>query len=386
MEDIQSTMFALIREATFNQPCEQIVVDLGGESLEQLYNLSNSHDMAHIVGSALQKMGVLGDSEVDKKFKKKQFIAVLRYEKINFEYQRICEILEKKEISFLPLKGSVIREYYDQPWMRTSCDIDVLVHEQDLDKATECLTQSLGYQLKQKSSHDVSLFSPSGVHLELHYSLLEEDVALDMDKPLLDVWTACAIKEGCKFTYQMQNDLFYYYHIAHMAKHFLNGGCGIKPFVDLFILDNLGWDRLGIDKLLEEGGLKTFEAQALSLAKVWFGGKEHTDLTYDMQDYLLAGGVYGTIENKVAVGQAKKGGKFRYAISRIWIPFNNLKYQYPVVERHRILVPICQIRRWFRLLFKGRSAISNQEISANSNLGKDKKESIKLLLEKLNLH
>ena len=170
-----------------------------------------------------------------------------------------------------------------------------------------------------------------------------------------------------------------------MAKHFLNGGCGVKPFIDLYILNNLGWDRVAIDKLLEQGGLKVFESQALALAKVWFGGAEHTHLTCEMQDYLLAGGVYGTVENKVAVGQAKKGGKFRYAVSRIWLPFDNLKFQYPVLERHKILVPICQVRRWFRLLFKGRSATSSQEISANASLGKDKANSTKRLLEKLNL-
>ena len=35
--------------------------------------------------------------------------------------------IKKVQIPFLPLKGSVIRQYYPEPWMRTSCDIDILV-------------------------------------------------------------------------------------------------------------------------------------------------------------------------------------------------------------------------------------------------------------------
>lgn len=70
--------------------------------------------------------------------------------KINHEYNRICDALESVEISFLPLKGSVLRQYYPEPWMRTSCDIDILVHENDLEKTTEYLVRDLGYIYDRK--------------------------------------------------------------------------------------------------------------------------------------------------------------------------------------------------------------------------------------------
>ncbi|MBO4954226.1 MAG: nucleotidyltransferase family protein, partial [Clostridia bacterium] len=36
-------------------------------------------------------------------------------------------------IDFMPLKGAVIRQYYPEPWMRTSCDIDIHVKKDRLE-------------------------------------------------------------------------------------------------------------------------------------------------------------------------------------------------------------------------------------------------------------
>ena len=109
--------------------------DITQEELNQLYILSKSQDMAHIVGAELEKQGILksGD-EVSEKFRKQQMIAIFRYERINYELEEICRVLEEAQIPHMPLKGSVIRKYYPEPWMRTSCDIDILVHESDLKK------------------------------------------------------------------------------------------------------------------------------------------------------------------------------------------------------------------------------------------------------------
>ena len=38
----------------------------------------------------------------------------------NAELEEICEILKEENIDFIPLKGAFIRNYYPEPWMRTS--------------------------------------------------------------------------------------------------------------------------------------------------------------------------------------------------------------------------------------------------------------------------
>ena len=127
-------MFALIRGEFGNETSEVKDISRISDAKEygELYRLSKKHDMAHIVGAALERRGLLGDDEVSAAFRKQQMLAVYRYETINYELEEIRELFEGEGIAFMPLKGSVIRKYYPQPWMRTSCDIDILVKEEEL--------------------------------------------------------------------------------------------------------------------------------------------------------------------------------------------------------------------------------------------------------------
>ena len=68
---------------------------------------------------------------------------------------------------FLPWKGAVFCKYYPEEWMRTSCDIDVLVRRDGLDGAVAWLTKRYGYVEKERATHDVSLYSMTGIHVEL---------------------------------------------------------------------------------------------------------------------------------------------------------------------------------------------------------------------------
>ncbi len=232
--------------------CEQnekiVLPQASAQLLIQLYQLSKAHDVVHLIGDALNKSGVfekLPDDmqeneraaivKVKENFDKQIFTAVYRYESINYELEQICQALKKANISFIPLKGSVIRRYYPEPWMRTSCDIDILVKETDLSRAVDVLSVSLKYTSGEKTSHDIKMHSENGVHLELHDSLIESDVVGKADIPLQNVWNyAQRVEQTSQYT--LIDEMFYYYHIAHMAKHFIHGGCGIRPFVDLFYL------------------------------------------------------------------------------------------------------------------------------------------------------
>ena len=361
--------------------------ELSEEVMRSLYGLSKSHDMAHIVSAELDAQGLLknGD-EISEKFRKQHMIAIFRYERINYELEEICTALENAQIQFIPLKGSIIRKYYPEPWMRTSCDIDVLVRPDDLDRAIKCIQDDLGYDFEGRGSHDVSLFSPSGVHIELHYDLVEEDRANNCRDILKNAWDyAEQISEGayrCNFS----DAMFYFYHIAHMAKHFENGGCGVRPLLDLWILDKQeGYDAVVRDALLESGALLKFTTAARSLASVWFDGTEHTETTAQMEQYLLFGGVYGNMENRVAIQQHKKGGKFKYIVSRIFLPYSTIKFHYPILQKHRWLTPVMQVRRWFKLVLRGGLKRSINEINVNAKMSDDKKESATELLERIGL-
>lgn len=134
---------------------KQLVMD---DLVEDVIKLASKHDIAHLVALGLLNNN-LADEETKTQLQQITFRAVYRYEKLNYELMQVCKTLEKAQIPFIPLKGSVIRKYYPEPWMRTSGDIDILVHEKDLKSAISCLVENLKYTEHEQNSHDVSLFS-----------------------------------------------------------------------------------------------------------------------------------------------------------------------------------------------------------------------------------
>lgn len=385
-ETTTDILFSIIRSIFHDNPMsdydKQLLTD---ELITEVIKLASKHDVSHLVALGLLNNGLV-DDETKTQLQQITFRAVYRYEKLNYELEQVCEVLEKAEIPFVPLKGSVIRKYYPEPWMRTSCDIDILVHERNLRSAISCLVEHLKYTEHEQNSHDVSLFSSSGVHLELHYDLVEEGWANSANSILQNVWNHVAPKNDYQYWCEMSDEMFYFYHIAHMAKHLQQGGCGIRTFIDLWILDNLPTvDTLNRNGLLKLAGLLQFSQTASRLSAVWFDNVPSDSVCKKMQSYILSGGVYGTNENRIKVQQQKKGGKIQYALSKIVIPYDTIKFHYPILQKHRWLIPFMQVRRWFKLIFCGHAKRSMRELSYNSNISQSQADEMKIFLEEIGL-
>lgn len=397
MNSVAQTMFNCIKCEICGQKEKIVLPEISARFLIEVYKLSKAHDVAHLVGDALNKSGVFENLPVDldeneraaiakvkEKFDELIFTAVYRYENINYELERLKETLEEAEIPFIPLKGSVIRKYYPEPWLRTSCDIDILVKEADADKASKILAERLQYKINEKGQHDISLFSPSNIHVELHFKLM--DIEFKQVSALSDIWSGGHITSVSGYEYRMSNELFLLYHIYHMAKHFVHGGCGIKPFIDLWVIQNkIGYEEEKAEELLKASDLLLFYNHAMELTNVWFEGKPHNSVMQEMEDYILQGGVYGTLEQQFAMSQNKKGGKFRHLLSKIFLSYEQMKVYYPSVKKCPILFPFYQVRRWCRILFCGGRKAAMNEIKVNQNITTEEQERAKKLLEELNL-
>ena len=100
---------------------------------------------AYIVSVALERAGRMPQGELGEKLKQQENLALYRYMNQDYALQEIGEVFTEKQIPFLPLKGSVLREEYPEPWLRTSGDIDILVHEQDVKRASQVLMEICGF-------------------------------------------------------------------------------------------------------------------------------------------------------------------------------------------------------------------------------------------------
>lgn len=320
-------------------------VELTGDDdyLRELWAIAKMHQVEHMLACVLVSKG-------DRRFEKKFFSSVGLTAKQSFAASEAARVFESAGIPFIILKGQVLRRLYPEEWMRNSCDVDILVHREDMERAGREL-EGLGFERQEGlSAHDVS-YNQGKVHIELHFDLIESHVFDEAAEVLASVWESF-LANGSEHV--MSDELFYFYHVAHMAKHFENGGCGIRTLLDLWFLNNkCEFSREARDELLSRGGLLKFERGMRKLCDAWFsdGGREGTEV---LEEYVISGGAYGRTDNSVAVKKNKRGGRLAYFVSRVFAPTSLLKRYYPVLEKRPYLMPIYQVKRWFDAMKRDR--------------------------------
>lgn len=316
---------------------------LSAGSVETILRVSKRHDLRHMTGWALKQLSVPLPEPAVQSVDADIFAATSRYAGLKHDITGICGLLENAQIDHLPLKGAVVRDLYPQKWMRTSSDIDILIRKADLSRATDILLEN-GYRKTGNNYHDIAFLSPGGNRLELHFNIRED--MPDMDAVLDTVWEHTVAVSGTRYRYEMTREFLVFHTVAHMAYHFVHGGCGIRPFLDLFLIrQKLPGDEAQIAQLLARAGLTDFYSGALALIGVWFEDAPHTELTRCMEEYILYGGVFGNPDNEAVVRQGQAKSKLHLYIRRIFPPLSHMRKKYPILQSVPILLPVFWLRR-----------------------------------------
>ena len=335
--------------------------DFDEETLARLFNLSKKHDVLQIIANALLKDNLIQNVDIAKAFYNKKMFSVFRREQTDFEEERVCKLFDENNIDYIPLKGAVLKNLYPEKWMRTSCDVDILIRESDLERASWLLVNTLGMTDEGKHFHDVSFITKNNINIELHFSLKEP---YEKANGVLErVWDHAKKQDGSRFG--LDNEFLIFYTVAHMQAHFADGGCGVRPFVDLkLLLEKIDFSKEKLLSMFEEsGGVKFFES-VLMLLEVWFGGKEHSALTEAMESYILSGGAFGTRATYSAAVQHREGGKLGYFVSRIFPSRERMKSMFPKLNERPWLLPFYYVKRWFGLLDKNRVKSISREFNS----------------------
>ncbi|MBQ2890057.1 MAG: nucleotidyltransferase family protein [Clostridia bacterium] len=355
-------LFSLLRYEINGESIGEDIKSIDNETLLKLFELSKAHDLSHLVSDALMKIGV----EISKELRQQKVLSIFRSESISLHLKSIKETLSKGEIPFIPLKGAVIRDLYPENWMRTSADIDILVKEEDLDKAI-ALFEKEKWQADKKNFHDISLYKKGSAPLELHFSIKEN--MENLDRVLDKVWENATLKED--FEYELSNEFLLFYLLSHIAYHFKKGGCGIRTILDVWLIqEKLKIDEKGLKNLCQEAQIEVFAGKVMELSKTWFEGKTHTDITKKMEEFILFGGLYGNYENRASVEQTVAGGRKKNLLSRIIMPYDKMVIRYPVLKKHKLLTPLFHIARWGSTLKKG----TLRRVTAEYNAGNKNSE------------
>ena len=360
-------LFGLLRRGMGGSPISEalrhaVLEDMAKETptlMPLVYRLAKAQGLLHVVGYGLEAEGLLSawqntpagskPKTLCDKLYQAQTLVMMRHEQQRHALQVLSQTLEGAGIDHMPLKGAVLQSLYPHGWMRSGCDIDILVREDDLPRAEKCLTEQLGYTPREGGlpTHDMGFVSGAGVVVELHFSLNEPTWrTFDL---LTHIWDHAIPVHESRHRYEMANDALKFYHIAHMAKHFVGGGCGVRPVMDV-------WLFRGVDQAethLREAGLWTFAKSVSRLADVWFGDATHDETTQGLEAYILSGGSYGSLENLVKVRSAGESNPQAHLWRRVFLPYEQMVYRYPILKKHPWLTPFFEVVRWFSVLFGG---------------------------------
>lgn len=348
---------------------------------ENLYVLSSIHDIAHLVALAFKDEEMHAKS-VYSNFNKHMMKAIYRDTARDIALRETVSVLEQACIMHIPLKGAVIKDYYPESWMRTSCDIDILVKQDDIEKATEALLNAGFSRMKDSSTHDINFYSPNKFHIELHFTLSQDCKILSSDEVLADIWEHINLKKGFSYCYEIEPEMFILYNIAHMARHFLKGGCGVRAFIDIWLITTkMPFNTEKLNILLKKAGLYEFWQASVELSKMWFENKKCDDNTQKFGDFIIKGGVYGSVSNSAEISAVNGVDKLHTFLSILILPRKNLEVLYPKLKEKPYLYAFYQVKRWFRVFNKQKRKKVNVIVGERGKVSSENLQNTKAILQ-----
>ena len=374
MDKLYSVLPAVLSAGVKNENVYDKVSGISPELFSRLIKFATEHGVSSAFYMGLVNSNItVNDYPQMKDLEKRSLFNELKTEKLIFEEQSLFELFEKHGINYLVMKGTVLRALYQNPSLRSSCDIDVVLDKKDKKKVFSLLEEN-GYIRVKDYEEEITYKSSGNQAIELHFDITEGDKSL---KPLFEGYLERATRlEDKKFGYKLCAEDFVIYHISHIAKHLKSGGCGIKSIMDLYVMaKSLPYSEEIVEKRLQSAGLIKLYEELIKLKDYWFMNKSADETTTELARFIIDGGAYGSDEMQNGIKKERKG-KVKYFFSRVFVPYGALKTTYPVLVKWKVLYPFCLIHRFFKYIFGKKEKI--KEESGNYNAEKASKLLMKL--------
>lgn len=356
-----------------------------GEALAVI-ELSKAHGVFAMVATAMKQLNILPES-LSTSVNMTILLAVQKTERFQALQHNIILVLAKHKIDFILLKGAVLRPYYPESWMRSSGDLDILVREQEVEYAAKVLVNELSFKRGERNYHDISLLSKGGCLVELHFNIMENMPKID--GVLSTVWDHARKKEKDGYCFVLSDEFQLFHLLCHTLYHFLHGGCGIRPLLDIWL-----WQQqktLDYDNFLalcDQCGITKFFKAINALLDVWIEQQQPDKMLLQLQNYIFRGGIAGTKENEVLVRAVNKSNS-EYMKERLFWSLDVLQKKYPRLKKHPWLLPFYQLRRFLNIFSaKKRKHLFNSfkaEKEVRKNLKEEQYSQTKKMLTQLDL-
>lgn len=343
---------------------------------QAFFELSKKQEIYSLVAAAVDKSLLPRDiaQQLDN-YSKSELVRMIAMQN---ELAAIKAQLDESGINYMLLKGAVIRNYYPKQSMRQMSDIDILYSPASKRAELIKLMKQRGYKLMSSGGNSDDFTKKPYYTFEFHRELFKDAYGFCPDFSF--VWSNAQRSSDNAFEYFMSAEDLYLHHIAHMYKHYIFGGFGIRFIVDTYLIlknEEKGMDRGYIARMLAEMQLTDFEDEVHGFSFSLLEGRPLTDKQREFFNTALVYGIYGS--NKTNVGEAyknyksKKGGNaFGYFISRLFPSAAQMKSIYPKLNKYPVLLGFYYFKRLFEKAFFSKDKVRN-EIKTVKQLEKEQK-------------
>lgn len=166
--------------------------------------------------------------------------------------KKTCSVFNefnKQGIEFVALKGFIIRNFYKSPEHRIMGDIDILVHEDDLEKTSNCL-ENLGYKRGIKGMHHIDFVNSGTYHkIEVHWTLVNKNYFKGEIPLEYTLWkNVKKVNINDVELLEMSIEDMLVHLCLHMAVHLTTRGFGIRHLLDIALIvksmnNNIDWKK-----------------------------------------------------------------------------------------------------------------------------------------------
>ena len=384
MTDFQKVIVLLIKSA-IDESEERIPQDI---NWNEVILFGKKHQIISLLyyGVLFSKLQI--DSDIKKTLENLTFQYILRDQNQQYYVDKIQNAFEENGIDYMPLKGTLLKHFYPKTEMRSMSDIDILIKTEQYDRIKPIL-QGLSFREEYQSNHEFGWKKNKSLILELHKSIIPT-YNEDFYSCLGDGWGLARKSKDFEHRYVMSPEDEFIYNFVHTAKHYRDGGVGIRHIADFYIckkrFNNL--DNAYIEAELKKLQLLEFYNNIKKTVSVWFENEKPSEVTDFITSYIFNSGSYGNKENRIiaeAVRESKKTRrsgdvKYKKLLRLIFLPFDKMCEKYPILIKLPVLLPVMWIVRIIVAIFTKKDVIRVQ----NAILKKTTAENIDSFQQALN--
>lgn len=287
------------------------------------------------------------------------------------QVSKILQLFNDNDIPVIILKGMVLRSLFPNPDFRTMSDVDILVHQEDLERI-KTLLLDINYNKVEapQEKHDV-YYKLGGPKIEVHWALTDHTMFKGGSLEEEGIWEHAREVEvlGVNTLTLGYND-FIFHLIVHMASHVAYHGFGIRYLVDLVVMIEqqgklIDWHE--VIKLIDKYQIRKFSAVIFACCEDLFGLKlpdEVAQLAVVDSDYLtlfedevMNSGVHGYRENsevlsrQISYNNQKQLSPLQKMMNLFFPPIDEMNDKYDYAKKNKVLAPIAWIHHLFVGLF-----------------------------------